>query len=126
VSGHRVLLIDDDPVAQEVIADVLRTGGYAVSALSSPIGATRAIRDHKIDLVVCDLNMPAMRGDAFARMFRKSNVLQKVKLVVISAAPDAELDQLTAEGNVDGVVHKRFLAERLVPLVRKLLGRGPG
>jgi CheY-like chemotaxis protein len=120
----RVLLIDDDPTAQQVVAALLESGGCVVHTLSSPIGATRAIRDHEIDLVVCDLNMPAMRGDAFARMFRKSNVLQKVKLVVISAAPEDELERLFGEGNVDGVVHKSDLDRRLLPLLKKLLQRG--
>jgi two-component system response regulator len=126
MSGERVLLIDDDPVAQEVIAGVLKSGGYLVSTLDSPIGATRTIRDAKIELVLCDLNMPAMRGDAFARMFRKSSLLQKVKLIVTSAAPDGELERLLDEGVVDGVIHKRDLAQRLLPLVRKLLGRVGG
>ena len=120
----RVLLIDDDPTAQQVVAALLEAGGCVVHTLSSPIGATRAIRDHEIEAVVCDLNMPAMRGDAFARMFRKSNVLQKVKLVVISAAPQDELERLVGEGNVDGVVHKSDLDRRLLPLLKKLLQRG--
>jgi two-component system chemotaxis sensor kinase CheA len=118
--NERVLVIDDDPTSTAVIASVLEAAGYAVTTLASPIGATRAIRDNGIDVVVCDLNMPAMRGDAFARMFRKSTVLSGLRLVVVSAAPRAELDRLMTEGTVDGVVHKGDLDRSLVPLLRRL------
>lgn len=123
MTRERVLLIDDDVTAQTVVASVLQAAGFEVHTLSSPIGATRTIRDHQIGFVICDLNMPAMRGDAFARMFRKSSVLNKLRLIVISAAPRAELDRLMDEGTVDGVVHKGDLDRILVPLIRRL-GQG--
>lgn len=119
--SSRVLVIDDDPTARTVIAGMLEEAGFVVHSLGSPIGATRAIRDHEIDVVVCDLNMPAMRGDAFARMFRKSSVLQQLRLVVISAEPRSELERLASEGTVDGVVHKGDLRRELVPLLRRLV-----
>jgi CheY-like chemotaxis protein len=80
-----VLVIDDDDVAQGAVASLLEKAGFSVHVLDSPIGATRAIRDQKIDIVVVDLNMPAMRGDAFARMFRKSPLFANIPLVVVSS-----------------------------------------
>jgi CheY-like chemotaxis protein len=118
--NERVLVIDDDPTSTAVISAVLEAAGYRVTALSSPIGATRAARDNEIRVVVCDLNMPAMRGDAFARMFRSSPVLRSLRLVIVSAAPPAELERLMTEGTVDGVVHKGELDRALVPLLKRL------
>ena len=117
-SQRQVLVIDDDPAAAAVVASLLSGAGFNVHTLSSPIGATRTIRQHNIEVVVCDLEMPAMRGDAFARMFRQSKMLKDLRLVVISAAAPAELERLRAEGTVDGVVHKGQLHRELVPLLR--------
>ena len=117
----RVLVIDDDIVSQTAISSLLTAGGYDVHVLDSPIGATRAIRDQKIDVVVCDLNMPAMRGDAFAKMFRKTSLFAKIPLVVLSAAPEKELDEIRDQGMADGVVHKGALRTALIPLLRKLV-----
>ena len=117
----RVLVIDDDAVAQTAIANLLTAGGFDVHILDSPIGATRAIRDQRIDIVVCDLNMPAMRGDAFARMFRKTSLFSKIPLVVLSAAPQKELDAIRAQGMADAVVHKGELRTGLLPILRKLV-----
>ncbi|MCZ7681872.1 MAG: response regulator [Sandaracinaceae bacterium] len=116
----RVLVIDDDVVAQKVIAGILARSGFEVHTLDSPIGATRTIREQRIDIVACDLDMPAMRGDAFARMFRKSTVLSGLRLVLISAASKEELARLASEGTVDAVVHKGDLERELVPVLRRL------
>lgn len=121
---QNVLVIDDDPVALGMISGVLERAGFLVHTMSSPIGATRAIRDHAVGAVVCDLHMPAMRGDAFARLFRQSPMLRNIPLIVISGAPRQELDDLTTDGMVDGVVHKSDLQLSLVPMIRRL-GKKP-
>ncbi len=117
----KILVIDDDETARTVIGAMLARAGFRTHSIASPIGATRTIRYHEIDAVVCDLNMPAMRGDAFARLFRQSKSLRAVRLILISGAPREELDALIAEGTVDGVVHKADLDTLLVPQLRKLL-----
>lgn len=114
---RKVLVIDDDDVARTVIGAQLERAGFGVHTMASPIGATRAIRDHAIDVVLCDLNMPAMRGDAFARLFRQSSALRDVPLVVISGAPRSELAGLMDEGTVDAVIHKSDVERALVSLL---------
>ena len=116
----RVLLIDDDPAAQLAIVQLLNRSGFEAHALGSPIGATRAIRDLGIEVVICDLDMPAMRGDAFAKMFRKTSLFSKMTLVILSAAGPEELDALRQSGTADGVINKANIESELLPLLRRL------
>lgn len=120
---ERVLVIDDDETARTVVGSLLEEGGFEVHVIASPIGASRAIREHEIDAVVCDLNMPAMKGDAFARLFRQSRAFKDVRLVLISGASREELDALRHDGTVDAVLHKSDLAASLVPLLRRIIRR---
>jgi len=122
-TGQNVLVIDDDDTAREVTGAILSGAGFTTHLISSPIGATRAVRELSIDAVVCDLNMPAMRGDALARLFRQSKSLRLIPLVLISGAPREELDVLVADGTVDAIVHKSDLGTVLVQQIRRLLSR---
>ncbi|MBX7191087.1 MAG: response regulator [Sandaracinaceae bacterium] len=117
----RVLVIDDDATALEVIRAVLGGAGLVVFTSASPIGATHTIRAERIDCVVCDLEMPAMRGEAFAKLFRKTRLFDRVKLVLVSAAPESDLLAVEQSGVADAVLHKSQLAARLVPLLRRLM-----
>ena len=56
----RVLLIDDDDIAREYLASLLRDAGHEVFELPSPIGATRTILSEGIEAVVLDVIMPDM------------------------------------------------------------------
>lgn len=120
---QRVLFIDDDPVARSVVSSVLEGAGLHVHAIASPIGATRTIRDEKIDVVICDLNMPAMQGDAFARLFRENRLLRHLPLVLLSGAPREQLEELMSRGTIDAVVHKSEIETSLVSTINRLSRR---
>jgi CheY-like chemotaxis protein len=122
-TSPNILVIDDDDTAREVTGAILSGAGFTTHPIASPIGATRAVRELSIDAVVCDLNMPAMQGDALARLFRQSKSLRLVPLVLISGAPREELAALIADGTVDAIVHKSDLATVLVQQLRRLLAR---
>lgn len=117
----RILVIDDDDVAAAMVRAVLVSAGFHVVVSSTPIGATRLVRDHAIDALVCDVNMPAMSGDALARLFRSSRVLMHVRLVLISGTDPSQLAEIERSGVADGVVGKDDIATRLAPLLRRLL-----
>jgi CheY-like chemotaxis protein len=119
----RVLFIDDDPVARMSVELLLSDAGMDVFAIGSPIGATRLIREHAIDVVVCDLNMPCMRGDSFARLFRSNRHYRRLPLVLLSGASEDQLDDVRGDPNLSAVVQKDELETALVPIIRRLTRR---
>lgn len=121
MSNKKILVIDDDETAREVVRAMVASAGYPVVPLATPIGATRLIREIGISAVVCDLNMPAMRGDSLARLFKESKALQHVKVILISGAPREELETILLTHSVDAIVHKSDLHKELIPKLRKLL-----
>ena len=118
-----VLVIDDDETARLVVRDILVSSGFTVHTSATPIGATKLVREHGASIVVCDLNMPAMRGDALAKLFRGSRALQHVRLVLISGAGQEQLDAIAREGVVDAALSQDELAPGLVTTLRRLARR---
>jgi len=116
-----VLVIDDSDIARGAMVRALRMAGLSVIDLPSPIGATRAIIRSSVRLVVIDINMPSMRGDKLAALFRSSERFKDIKLVLISGADIVELRSLAREVKANGVVAKSEGNDVLVSTVRRLL-----
>jgi PAS domain S-box-containing protein len=60
--GLRVLLVDDEPDARELLAEVLEQHGAAVSAAASADEALRALRLDRPDVLVSDIGLPGEDG----------------------------------------------------------------
>ena len=119
-SPATVLVIDDSDIARSEMERLLSDAGYNVLTLASPIGATRTILNHKVDVVVIDVLMPGMRGDRLAALFRSNPRFKTLGVVLVSGENQTELSRLLAETRASAVVPKSDLRQ-LVSSVRRLL-----
>ncbi len=88
---HKILVVDDDPEILEVIADVLREGGYAVDTAPDGTKAIKSIDAEFYDLIVTDLKMPKVDG-------------MKVLRHVVDQSPDTMCIILTGYGTIESAV----------------------
>jgi len=113
-SKLRVLVIDDDDIAREMLCDTLRDAGHDVHDLPSAIGATRAIFELSIEAVVLDVMMPSINGDKLARLLRQaSKGKQHLTIILVSSRPVAELEELAHAAQADAVVSKASARKEL-------------
>jgi CheY-like chemotaxis protein len=119
----KALVIDDDDIARELIVSVLVSGGYETYDLPSPIGATQAILDRGIEIVVLDLFMPAMSGDKLAKMLRNNPRLRSLTIVLVSSCEVSELQGLAVSVKANAVVSKSDIRTRLLPSLSSLFRR---
>jgi DNA-binding response OmpR family regulator len=102
----RVLIIDDDDVARELLASTLEDAGHEVFELPSAIGATREIYRNAIDAVVVDVMMPDINGDKLAKVLRQNSRGARLVIILVSSRPAAELEQLANSAGADAVLTK--------------------
>ena len=86
-----ILVVDDENVARQSLADILKLEGYNVASAPNGQAAVEYVRTHPVDLMVVDLRMPGMDG---------LEVIQ----VVNQIAPDTEIVLLTAFASTDSAV----------------------
>ena len=57
-----ILTIDDEKVIRNSFKDILEDNGYEVIQAENGHIGLKKIREHKPDLILCDLQMPEMNG----------------------------------------------------------------
>jgi CheY-like chemotaxis protein len=121
----RVVVVEDAPVARELLCTLLRSFGLDVIETSHGGEGLRAIREHAPDLVLTDLEMPFLGGIELIRTLREDPRFAALPVIVLTS--DArEPTRHAAEGlNVAGFLLKQKFEEReLRMLVEHSLG-GP-
>ncbi len=117
----RVLVIDDSEISLELMAGVLEDAGIAVITLPGPIGATQAVLKAGIQVLVTDVNMPALPGHNLISLFRGNERTKHIKVVLVSSLPEAQLNKIARESGADGVVQKDHIDRELPGVVKRLL-----
>lgn len=114
LTGTRVLIVDDDPDAREVVAAILRHYGASVIVATSVSTALVALRREHVDVLVADLGMPIEDGYDLIRQVRSSETDKIARL------PAAALTAYTTEEDRDRVLAAGFqfhLAKPVDPAV---------
>ncbi|MDU6750313.1 MAG: response regulator, partial [Bradyrhizobium sp.] len=73
--GERILLVEDNSLAQRATAAMLTRAGYSVQSTSNGEEALRFLREHAdaVDLVLSDVVMPRLSGPELARQLAVSH-----------------------------------------------------
>ncbi|PTR17225.1 PAS domain S-box-containing protein [Nitrosospira sp. Nsp2] len=80
----RVLVVDDNHDAAQVICMLLETMGVNVEAVDSGPAALAAIPVHRPNMILMDIGMPGMDGNEVARRIRQQSVFNDIKLVALT------------------------------------------
>ena len=85
VGANRVLVVEDNQDLRLLLADVLADAGYEVQAASDGAAALEILAWWLPSVIVLDLMMPVMDGEAFLRMRREQPGLWGIPVLVLTA-----------------------------------------
>jgi CheY-like chemotaxis protein len=104
------MIVDDDPVALDLIKAVVEPLGYETEALENSREALERIQRGKVDGVFLDAQMPLLDGFELTRGIRNSRSNSAVPIVMITGCDDVESMR---KGFGAGVTF--FLAKPVIP-----------
>ena len=118
---NTVLIIDDETQLLEITSRFLKQNGYEVFTAENGEKAVSIYREAKdiIGLVVLDVVMPDMGGEACFREIRKINPNAKVLLITGFTNDDSSYYEI--KGDVVGIVEKPFDLYKLTETIRNAL-----
>ncbi len=119
----KILVVDDEPDALEVLGFKLREAGYTPIFAKDGTRAVAITRDEKPDLIVLDLMLPEIDGLEVCKILRRDAATASIPIIMLTARA-AEMDRvLGLELGADDYVTKPFSPRELVIRIRKLLSR---
>jgi DNA-binding response OmpR family regulator len=120
----KILVVDDEPEAVELVGFNLEQAGYAVVTAADGAEALNKARANSPSLIVLDLMLPEVGGLEVCKMLRRDSVTAGIPIIMLTAKA-AEIDRvLGLELGADDYITKPFSPRELVLRVKKLLQRG--
>lgn len=118
----RILVVDDEQMLLDMVADALTFAGYSITVAGDGLTALNAIRTERPDLVILDINMPEPDGFQVARRLRATH--PDLPILFLTARSDIEDLRTGFESGGDDYLTKPFRLEELRLRVGALLRRG--
>lgn len=118
----QILVVDDDPMIRDVIAELLEEEGYVVVRAANGMEALNILQQHAVlpCIILLDLMMPRMNGWEFCAAQRQHPVFASIPVVTISAHVD--FMGTTAKINVAAHIPKPLDFDRLLSTVQHFCG----
>jgi two-component system phosphate regulon response regulator PhoB len=118
-----VLVVEDEPQIQELVAVNLEHYGHRVVRAASAEEAEAAIRTELPDVLVLDWMLPGESGVAFARRLRADARTRELPILMLTARA-MEADKLTGlEAGADDFITKPFSPKELAARIKAVLRR---
>lgn len=123
--AHNILVVDDSATVRAVIAKVLGLSGIDLGAVyQAPNGkaALALAREHRVDLILTDINMPEMGGMEMVAKLREDPALSHIPVVVVSTEGSATRVEALREMGVRAYLRKPFTPEQIKQTVDEIMG----
>jgi excisionase family DNA binding protein len=119
--SYRVLIVDDDPSMAKNIQRVLYRAGFETEIALDGFQAGTLAESFTPTVITLDPKMPGLSGLEVVKFARTRDNLKHIKILIISAMPQKDLDEALETG-ADDVLEKPFNNDELIEKVSLLMG----
>jgi CheY-like chemotaxis protein len=117
---RKILVVDDDPIIRDMMADILEFEGYTISIARNGFEALQLLRSDENYLVFLDIMMPAMSGKELCAVLEADTHLRKRHIIVLMSAMDNLEEAATLQ--VDAILQKPFVVEDVIDILEPYMG----
>ena len=123
MTGHHILIVEDETDIAEILRDYLVKEGYKVSLLENGQKVIPFVRNHHPALILLDIMLPGMDGKTLLKEIR---TFSEIPVIMITAKVE-EIDRIVGfELGADDYVCKPFSPREVVVRVAAVLRRAVG
>lgn len=123
--AFNIMIVDDSKTIRSVIKKTLQIAGVPIGELYEAANGEEGLaqmKEHWIDLVFADINMPVMTGIEMIEKMDQDKVLEKTPVVIISTeGSKTRIEELFQMG-VRAYIRKPITPEILRNVVKDIMG----
>ena len=124
----RALIVDDSSVMRKIVERSLRQAGIELEKVveaGNGAEALVAVGKERVDLVLCDINMPVMDGLEFVKQLATLEAAKGIPVVMITTeGSEAHVVQALSAG-ARGYIRKPFTSDQVREQVMPVLAKKP-
>ena len=125
--AYNILVVDDSRTARLFIKKAIELSGIDFGALFEADNGKKALdvlKEHWVDVVLADINMPEMTGIEMVQQMNKDGLMQTIPVVIVSTERSiTRINELKAAG-VREYINKPCTPENVKQTVEKVLALG--
>lgn len=119
MTKHYILAADDEPMNQMILEELLEDK-YELVCVDDGTQCVESVKKRRPDLVLMDVNMPAMNGIEACREIKQLEGCADLPIIMVSAlASDTEIEKGTADA--DSYITKPFNDDELLAELLRFL-----
>ncbi|MBT3260409.1 MAG: response regulator, partial [Deltaproteobacteria bacterium] len=120
MGSERIMLVEDEVDILEALQNLLVRQGYSVTPFTEGISALKAFKadPDKFDLVITDMTMPKMKGDAFSAELLK---IRKALPIILCSGYYGNLDKdIIQTLGITKRIQKPIMGQELSAMIREI------
>jgi CheY-like chemotaxis protein len=120
IADKIILLVDDEIMLRDLLAEMLESNGYNVIKVGSGMEAIRVLTEEiKVDLVIIDYNMPEMNGLETTSKIRELKLKMPIILSSGSMGLEEKIDM--REAGITATLTKPYEFDTMFTTIQKLI-----
>ena len=117
----KVLIVDDFATMRRILKNIMKQIGFSdITEADNGKNALKVLKSQKIDLILCDWNMPEMAGIEVLNTVRGDDELKNTPFIMVTAEAQKENILEAVKAGVSSYVVKPFTAETVEQKLQKV------
>jgi EAL domain-containing protein (putative c-di-GMP-specific phosphodiesterase class I) len=116
-ASDTILVVDDDQAFMSACTRILGLWGYGVVPATRGEDALRLLHERRIDVILCDINLPGMSGVEILRAVRSHD--RHVPFILMTGVPELETARLAVEWGAQSYLIKPLALPQLKDLLER-------
>jgi CheY-like chemotaxis protein len=85
MAGERILIVDDNATNLKLVAYLMKANGYVVDTALDAEFALEAIRAHRPDVILMDIQLPGIDGLELTRRLKADPATRDIVIIAVTA-----------------------------------------
>ncbi|QLE10047.1 response regulator [Pseudoalteromonas shioyasakiensis] len=116
-AGSKILLVEDNPLNQQVALQILRSNGFIVDVAEDGIAAIEAVEKDSFDCILMDCQMPKMDGYTAANKIKKQSKYAHIPIIAMTAnTMEADITK-AKESGMQGYIAKPIEVQNMFEVI---------
>ncbi|MDB5441261.1 MAG: response regulator [Caulobacteraceae bacterium] len=120
IGGKTILTVDDSRTMREMLLAALTDMGHRVLQSEDGLAGLGCLRNHSVDVIITDINMPRLDGFGFIEEVRRDPRYRATPILVLTTENHSSRKDRARRAGATGWIVKPFDPAKLADAIRRV------